>query len=377
MSNHVQELLSRLSLLQQTEQERLKTEIDRGTHFNIFSALNLCYDEVRLHSRLLATLLNPNATHGLGNQFLKLFLAHIGLPEDYITCCNESIVERSIGELTDISGGRIDIILEDGKHALIIENKIYAEDQPNQLLRYHNYGKERFGASNFHIVYLTLYGSNPSDKSLGGKTFDFSTISYATDILELLHKVLPTEGLKPVHYTIKDYITTLNRLTYQDMDTKYQNDVINTAIEHIGATSELLQLSKKIGDKLIANEIITPLEQMGFETQTEDNGALWMRSEHYTIIIKTDDRTFWRKVWIGVSPSTQNKVKHNLKCFSGAPTETYPYGWSWVSDDEYNNWHNVTEYPSIKDGSILRWLQNKIAEIQECFDEYLNTQTAL
>lgn len=85
MPNSIKELLSQLLPLHHAEQERLKKEKEEGKCFNVFSALNMCSDEVRLHSRLLATLLNPKANHGLGNEFLKLFLIALGLPEDYIT----------------------------------------------------------------------------------------------------------------------------------------------------------------------------------------------------------------------------------------------------------------------------------------------------
>ena len=186
MSNNIKELLSQLLPLHHAEQERLKKEEEEGKCFNVFSALNMCSDEVRLHSRLLATLLNPKANHGLENEFLKSFLIALGLPEDYITYCKEQIVERPIGEVTEATGGRIDIILEDRGHAVIIENKIYAGDQPNQLLRYHNYGVKTFGENNFKLVYLTLYGNEPSPDSLGGEDFEFIKLSYAQDILKLL-----------------------------------------------------------------------------------------------------------------------------------------------------------------------------------------------
>ena len=169
MSNSIKELLSKLSDMHNAEQDRLQKEEKEGENFNVFSALNICSDEMRLHSRLLATLFNPKANHGLGNEFLREFLVTaIKEDENYITHCNESIAERYVGEVTETTGGRIDIILEDGKHGIIIENKIYACDQPNQLLRYYNYGVKQFGENNFKLVYLTLYGSEPSSYSLGG-----------------------------------------------------------------------------------------------------------------------------------------------------------------------------------------------------------------
>ena len=370
MPNSINELLSQLLPLHHAEQERLKKEEEEGKCFNVFSALNMCSDEVRLHSRLLATLLNPEANHGLGNEFLKLFLIALGLPEDYITHCKEQIVERTIGEVTEATGGRIDIILEDRGHAVIIENKIYASDQPNQLLRYYNYGLKTFGENNFKLVYLTLYGSDPSPYSLGGEHFEFIKLSYAQDILKLLEDFVPTQPQKPVHSTIEDYITIIKQLTDQDMDTEYQQSIINEAIDekYIDVTSELLLLQKQIGDKLIKDHIIEPLKDIGFERHPDDNGALWRDlNESYAIVIKTDDRAYWRKVWIGISPKNgYEQPSKKLDCFTDEPTSNYPYGWSWISDNANNNWHNPTQYPAIRNKEVLRWIEKKISEIETC-----------
>ena len=370
MSNSIKDLLSQLLPLHHAEQERLKKEKEEGKCFNVFSALNMCSDEVRLHSRLLATLLNPKANHGLGNEFLKLFLIALGLPEDYITYCKEQIVERTIGEVTETTGGRIDIILEDRGHAVIIENKIYAGDQPNQLLRYHNYGVKTFGENNFKLVYLTLYGSDPSPYSLGGEHFEFIKLSYAQDILKLLEDFVPTQPQKPVHSTIEDYITIIKQLTDQDMDTEYQQSIINEAIDekYIDVTSELLLLQKQIGDKLIKDHIIEPLKDLGFKERQDDNGALWRDlNESYAIVIKTDDRTYWREVWIGISPKNgYEQPSKKLDCFTDEPTSNYPYGWSWISDNANNNWHNPTQYPAIRNKEVLRWIEKKISEIETC-----------
>ena len=370
MPNSIKDLFSQLLPLYHAEQERLKKEKEEGKCFNVFSALNMCSDEVRLHSRLLATLLNPEANHGLGNEFLKLFLIALGLPEDYITHCKEQIVERPIGEVTETTGGRIDIILEDRGHAVIIENKIYAGDQPNQLLRYYNYGVKQFGENNFKLVYLTLDGSEPSSDSLGGGHFEFIKLSYAQDILGLLDRLMTTYPQKPIHRTIKDYITIIKQLTYQDMDTKYQQSIIEEAIKYdnIDVTSELLLLQKQIGDKLIKDHIIEPLKDLGFKERQDDNGALWRDlNESYAIVIKTDDRTYWREVWIGISPKNgYEQPSKKLDCFTDEPTLNYPYGWSWISDNEGNNWHNPAQYPAIKKEEVLRWIEKKISEIETC-----------
>lgn len=372
MSNSIKELLSKLSDMHNAEQDRLQKEEKEGENFNVFSALNMCSDEMRLHSRLLATLFNPKANHGLGNEFLRQFLVTaIKVDDNYITHCNESIAERYVGEVTETTGGRIDIILEDGKHGIIIENKIYAGDQPNQLLRYYNYGVKQFGENNFKLVYLTLYGSEPSSDSLGGGHFEFIKLSYAQDILRLLEKLGKPQPVKPVHHTIKDYITIIKQLTDQDMNTEYQQKIINEAIneKNIEVTLDLLQLTKQIGDALIEKYIINPLKDIGFERHPDDNGALWRDlNESYAIVIKTDDRTYWRKVWIGISPKNgYEQPSRKLDCFTDEPTKNYPYGWSSISDNAGNNWHAPTQYPAIKNKEVLMWIKNKISEIETCF----------
>ena len=81
-----------------------------------------------MHSAFIAELLNPRGTHGIGYRFLQAFLEIVGIPNGYLDLahCSQNITERSIGKTTETEGGRIDIIIEDGNHAVIIENKNYA-----------------------------------------------------------------------------------------------------------------------------------------------------------------------------------------------------------------------------------------------------------
>ena len=154
-------------------------------------------EEVRLHSAFIAELLNPNGSHGLSNSFLQAFLERFGLPSNYVKEAKSKITERNIGRKTKTEGGRIDIIIEDGNHAVIIENKIYAEDQENQLLRYNNYGKKKF-PNGFELVYLTLDGVEPDKKSLDNKEILFKQKSYKKDIVEWLDECVELAKEKPL-----------------------------------------------------------------------------------------------------------------------------------------------------------------------------------
>lgn len=130
-------LLAEISEIYRCAEKNRLEKVKQGEFFNIFNTIGLRTEEVRLHSSFLAELMNPQGTHGLSNLFLEAFLKRLGLPKNYLNVYNVSLdnKERFIGPVTDKEGGRIDIIVEDGRHAIIIENKIYAEDQKNQLLR--------------------------------------------------------------------------------------------------------------------------------------------------------------------------------------------------------------------------------------------------
>ena len=162
------EITNLYKLAEKDKQERLK----QGGFFNVFNTIGLRTEEVRLHSAFIAELLNPQGAHGLSKLFLQAFLKQMELPCDYVTDAKGIIKERYIGRKTKTEGGIIDVIIEDGNHAIIIENKIYAEDQENQLLRYNNYGRKQF-PNGFKLVYLSLEGVEPDEKSLGEKGFRY------------------------------------------------------------------------------------------------------------------------------------------------------------------------------------------------------------
>ena len=160
------ELLTRINSILASHKERSSAHSDR---FNIFQVLNITSDEVRLHSKFIAELLDPKGTHEKGSIFLNRFFELTDSTGLFNTDSVTVTVEFHIGPVTPTTGGRIDILIQDHlENALIIENKIYAGDQENQLLRYFNYAKtlEKRGGA-FKLLYLTLFEKNASEYSLG------------------------------------------------------------------------------------------------------------------------------------------------------------------------------------------------------------------
>ena len=213
---HLQNLLSQIALVNKKNNEILEAT---GGRFNMFGMCGVNHYE-NTHSAILAELLNPKGSHSLKSQFLTAFLETIGkeftLPDFEAT--NATVYTEYF---TD--NGRIDILIKDLKgNALIIENKIYAGDQYEQLKRYNAFAKKKF--KSYQIYYLTLYGTEASAQSAEEVAYD--TISYAETIIQWLDKCIALAIRLPlVRETLIQYSNHLKQLTNQDMNSKNQEEI--------------------------------------------------------------------------------------------------------------------------------------------------------
>ena len=384
MRKVLQNLLSEVAKFYAESKRKEKERWERGESLNIFNTIGLWSEEVRLHSAFIGELLNPNGSHGASSLFLKAFLEVMGIEEGYLDyeSCSPNILERVIGTVTETDGGRIDIIIEDGKHAVIIENKIYASDQRNQLLRYHNYGEKSF-PKGYELLYLTLDGHDPSDDSLGGKEFEYKSISYEAEIVEWLGKCLELapDGL-PVISVIRQYIDLIKQLTYTDMDTKYMEELKSVALapENVLAGGELFKIQNEWLNGLLEIHVWNPLrdytESKGMRFMLEDDGAYIIREEwrHYAICAITEKRT-WSDLFVGVTIYNEPKRADKLfkkdyvlvNCLVQPSNEYYPYGSIFLPQPIRNWGHHITE--EIVKGEVFEWIKNKIDEILSELDE--------
>lgn len=284
MNNNVEKLLNEIGKLVVAQNERTKERYSHGELFNVFNILGLESKEVRLHSALLAELLSPNGMSGVGNAFQKAFLAILGLPENYIVDGKVS-VELSIGTTTDSERGRIDIIMEDGNHAIIIENKIYAQDQPAQLLKYTNFAKNNYPYG-YRLLYLTLDGKEACDDSAQG--CPYQCISYKNEISKWLEECARISFDRPlVRETIRQYINLIKQLTNQSMGTLEDNKLVELVAspEHVAEYLMIINNQTAIENKI----------RLGFVTEIEKM-ALDMG---YEIIPVGDKRTYLYEGWGG------------------------------------------------------------------------------
>lgn len=183
----------------------------RGNNsYNPLSEIRASSDEVGLHSRILASFLNPHGKHYQDDLFLRLFLNECALSDWFDTNNAKVYKERN----------NIDIYITNDRQHIIIENKIYALDQERQIERYIEAlaggfesldsiksredsnidSKDSIESSeNIAVIYLSLNGKKPSKSSLGkweingeslessGVKIPFRCISYKKDILHFLN----------------------------------------------------------------------------------------------------------------------------------------------------------------------------------------------
>lgn len=186
-----------------------------GANFNVFNVLRMEEDEVRLHSRFIAELLDPRGSHGQGSAFLEMFLRQVecSLPSCSRVGAKKARVEAphyigpTLWKDEDSMGGSIDIFITDDARHISIENKIHHGEGDHQVDRYCNYRPE----SNF-VLFLT-----PDGRRANTKKSNYAPISYGEYIvpwLEGCHK--HCTDLPALRESIKQYLFLVKRLTGGD-----------------------------------------------------------------------------------------------------------------------------------------------------------------
>ena len=193
-----------------------------GARFNLFQILKIGHYEVATHSPILAELLDPNGSHAQGPVFLELFLGadtishRQGSEWRFDTSTAVVHCEYGIGVKTDSAGGRIDILITDGRgRRIAIENKINAVEQDNWVERYLDF----LGPDGL-LIYLTLDGVAPQEVHERACADDLIQLSYASHITRWLKDCRKEAATVPVvRESITQYLHLIERLTNQNPDT--------------------------------------------------------------------------------------------------------------------------------------------------------------
>ncbi len=255
--------------------------VKTGNGFNVFNILGLTSDEMS-HSKMIAYLLNQNANHGQSDLFLKRFIAnilelpiekqfhenvpHVQILKRFKTEKSIVTIEKVIGtiDMKNGSGGRIDILISNGEDYIIIENKIFAQDQESQLVRYKNF-KPNIETP---IFYLTLFGDQASEYSkrnndqLLREREDYLPISYSEFICKWIEDCISLVIDKPfIRETLMQYLNLIKELTNQSINKMMKNDLAQLLSKNYLDFKEILNVQNDV-HQILLEEAKIVLENM-------------------------------------------------------------------------------------------------------------------
>ncbi len=181
------------------------------TEPNIFRALGNERKEL-MHSRFLAYLLNPNENHGIGSIFIKKVLMDIFRDNNE----NTSVLDIDKVNYSTIEIRRewknIDILIISDNYVIVIENKIDSQDHSGQLSRYKNIIESDpiLKMKEKHYVYLTIFGSDPSEQNVSEYYMNYSYYEIAHN-LNFILTIHSNQLQTKTKIYLKDYVNIINQ----------------------------------------------------------------------------------------------------------------------------------------------------------------------
>lgn len=390
--SQIQNLLQHVGLIRKKYKD---FEEITGENFNVFDILNVSTNEMS-HSSFVCFLLDTKAKHGQKDLFLKLFLEQIknqfeneknDILIQFDTINSYAITEKSIGYKSDdvSNGGRIDIIINDGKNNIIIENKIYAGDQEKQMMRYHNYDP------NAPLIYLSLGDETPSEDSISHSdkklelNKDFISISYKSDIKKWIEECIKSVYDKPlIRETLRQYVFLINELTNQSNNKKMSEEILEIMKRNLNESFDINDNFEKLKDKLFfdfiekvkvkleGDEIYLNLN--AFKRDVKDNEILiqnknWKGTD-FRISIYCENKELFIGLWDSKIDQKikEMEIQNIINVFQ-------------INDGKYNNWYIYGKWKyfidyklksfwlNILDENFTDQISNSIIELVKICDE--------
>ena len=295
-----------------------KAEADRqratGKHdYNIFTLFHGFSDEVNLHSNFIASLLDPNGDHYKNDLFLKLFLEMCGIDDFSIDTSRATVFKEF---------KHIDIYISDGKKHIILENKVYAKDQPTQIARYIETIKgegakesDRVKDEDICVLYLHPDGKLPDNQSFGdyhtrllgeNPSIKFKVISYGKEILEWIDKCKnEVSNLTDLNVFLSQYKDAIEMIydRYKRIDKMETANLVEIFKENYTAASDIANNYQETRKKIIDEFFENVKENLEKDEAIKGTYSIELNSVAYRPIaiknVKTQDKK-WKNFYFTV-----------------------------------------------------------------------------
>lgn len=353
--------------------------------FNLFDFIEP--DEMRL-SNILAWLLSPQASHGQGGKFLRLFLHRLSVVWP-IENCNMTQVRTE----SWVPEGRLDVVVQSGSRILIIENKPWAAEQPNQLERYLSYldrlktNNGQPGANDSLLVYITADGLSPPG-SMSEKEWrtrieagQLHCWSYREDISKWLSECRAACRADRVSTFIDEFVQYIRKQFEGANDMKLQDHVVQEILrspESVSAAMEVITATDVIRTKLLAifkDQLEAAIAKQEGWRLTGWNMRTYNRHSGFSISFSESSRysfgfefdyTQYNGLVYGVVAKEETRdhgdipqsIEAQVGPGGGAPTPWWPWYRYTSSQGSHlaveQNWHQaVAPWVAIADGTLV------------------------
>jgi hypothetical protein len=329
----------------------------RGEQFNMFKTCGVNHYE-NTHSAIIAELLNPQGSHGQGSIFLFSFIE---------VCCSHdfkfSLQGVEVHTEFPIDDGRLDILVKnENEQVIIIENKIYALDQYEQLKRYERYAK-KFHDGKYELLYLTLYGSDASENS--GKNVKYTRISYQKEIVNWLEVCIKKcIELPPVRETLIQYQNHIKQLTNQSMDVQEKEKLFKEMARHAEATEKIYEIGyddylQYVFDHYLKPKLKLFAKEKGLKYGDADTNVMngfhfylpeWKKT---SISFCSESGRFYYGV-TGSKDATRKLIPQKMQCLTDEPVDDWPYGTEFF--DKYSCW-------KVGGGAVLAMMNGNLLDV--------------
>jgi hypothetical protein len=192
------------------ETERIS--LIRAPGYNVFSLLGVSRNELK-HSTFLANLLDPHGSHGQGALFLYSFLEYcVNLYSDFpFSSEDKNSGKWSIIPELGIINGRLDIAIMNAYNGILIliENKVDAYEQSDQLARYWEWMVNKNDDFKFQaLIFLTISGYEASSSG----AHPYYRLSYHQDIPAWLEPLIIQIQAPGVREVVRQYMEIIHVL---------------------------------------------------------------------------------------------------------------------------------------------------------------------
>ena len=358
-----------------------------SSEFDLFKTMGIRHKKY-VHSNILATLLDPNCFHGIGHLFINLFIRTL---KELTVYSGTSLSLATIISATDAKVivsrelAYIDIVVEFPKANLVIaiENKIWAGEQNNQIMRYQATLATRYTNYQKALIFLTPNGKNPTTAD-NKSPIPIYCMSYGN--ISRICKLVMHKAGRTANFFIEQFVSHLERYMTGN------NEVKDLCWQLFQKHEEAYCFMAKYHAYCIARKVKECFDEISNRIRNDDLFSTWRSHLEIKKIYHEDKNKFdlnlrnklWPKgiyikiykhYWLGVFPFVDESDTELVKKYFPHPRIVKDWGCYYFSANEsLNNERRILENGNEITSTEINVILNRVKEFMQEIEELLRKE---